>query len=257
MKIARGTVCDGFRTSPLGTSADSTPRNAKMRTVEARATSPTAGGVVQARFAPLTAKTPTTMSSRSGRSFATVITETKRLAPRIPAMFKPARQIRTTDNTAFRATPVAIAGTSAPSASAKNEETAAVATQMPAHSSTPVRNPTNGPNATSTYAYRPPVSETRLPASAKHSTMRPIATAQTTYAMGAAGPSVAAAPAGSRKIPPPTVRLTMLAARPQIPSARTSECSALARITGLEIVLACDKTRARREAPRGADTRKV
>ena len=51
---------------------------------------------------------------------------------------------------------------------------------MPAQSITPVRNPTSGPNATSTYAYSPPVSDTRLPASAKQSTMSPIATAQTT-----------------------------------------------------------------------------
>ena len=47
--------------------------------------------------------------------------------------------------------------------------------------------------------------------------MRPIATAQTTYASGAAAPSAPAAAAGRRKIPPPTVTLTMLAARPHVP----------------------------------------
>ena len=62
--------------------------------------------------------------------------------------------------------------------------------------------------------------------------MRPIATAQTTYASGAAAPSAAAAAAGRRKIPPPTVTLTMLAARPQTPSARTSERSFVSRVTG-------------------------
>jgi hypothetical protein len=69
------------------------------------------------------------------------------------------------------------------------------------------------------------VSETRLPASAKHRTINAIAIAQTRYAAGAAGPSAAAAADGSRKMPPPTVMLTMLAAKPQVPSARTSEPS--------------------------------
>ena len=43
MKIARGTVRAGSFTSPLGTSADSTPRNAKISTADARATSRVAG----------------------------------------------------------------------------------------------------------------------------------------------------------------------------------------------------------------------
>ena len=37
----------------------------------------------------------------------------------------------------------------------------------------------NGPNATSTYAYRPPVSDTRLPAAAKQQTISAISAAQT------------------------------------------------------------------------------
>src|SRR5213079_1671431 len=87
------------------------------------------------------------------------------------------------------------------------------------------------PNATSTYAYNPPVSDTRLPASAKHSTMRPIAIAQTTYAIGAAAPSAPAAAAGRRKMPPPTVMLRILAARPHVPNARTRDRSLVPRIT--------------------------
>src|SRR5262245_24890066 len=54
-----------------------------------------------------------------------------------------------------------------------------------------------------------------------------MATAQTMYAIGAAAPSAAAASAGSRKIPPPMVMFTMLAARPQIPSTRMSDDSEL------------------------------
>src|SRR5687768_2179836 len=45
------------------------------------------------------------------------------------------------------------------------------------------------------------------------------------YASGAAGPSSAAALAGSRKMPPPMVMLTIVAASPQIPTARTSDAS--------------------------------
>src|SRR6267143_2668793 len=64
---------------------------------------------------------------------------------------------------------------------------------------------------------------TRLPASAKQRAINPIAAAHTPYARGAPAPSDAATPAGRRKMPPPTVTLTMLAANPQAPKARTSE----------------------------------
>src|SRR2546428_3335040 len=46
--------------------------------------------------------------------------------------------------------------------------------------STPPRKPTNGPNATSTYAYSPPVSDTRLPAEAMQVTINAISAAQKT-----------------------------------------------------------------------------
>ena len=69
------------------------------------------------------------------------------------------------------------------------------------------------------------MSETRLPASAMHRTMSPIATAQSRYASGAVAPSGAAMSAGSRKIPPPIVTLTMLAASANVPIERTSEDS--------------------------------
>ena len=47
---ARGTVRAGSFTSPLGTSALSTPLNAKMSTIDARVTSPMAGGAAIVRF---------------------------------------------------------------------------------------------------------------------------------------------------------------------------------------------------------------
>src|SRR3712207_5128904 len=67
------------------------------------------------------------------------------------------------------------------------------------------------------------------------STIRPIAIAQTTYAMGAAGPSAVATAAGRRKMPPPMVMLAMAAARPHVPTTRTSEDSAVPGATGPEV----------------------
>src|SRR5262245_38869471 len=54
-------------------------------------------------------------------------------------------------------------------------------------------------------------------------TISPIATAQTRYARGAAAPSDAATLAGRRKMPPPIVMLTIPAASPSVPIARTSD----------------------------------
>ena len=74
-----------------------------------------------------------------------------------------------------------------------------------------------------TYAYGPPVSETRLPAFAMQVTIRPMAIAQTRYATGAAAPSEPATIAGRRKIPPPIVMLMMPAASPNVPMALVSD----------------------------------
>ena len=74
-----------------------------------------------------------------------------------------------------------------------------------------------------TYAYGPPVSVTRRPAAAMHATIKAMATAQITYATGAAAPSEAAASAGTRKMPPPIITLTMPAARPTVPMARVND----------------------------------
>ena len=49
--------------------------------------------------------------------------------------------------------------------------------------------------------------------------------AQSRYAMGAVAPSVAAMSAGSRKMPPPIVTLTMLAASAKVPMDRRRDDS--------------------------------
>src|SRR5882762_9442087 len=142
---------------------------------------------------------PTTISSTSGVSFAIVATVLKRVTPRTPRAFAAASATSTTTS-AMRLPISPIDGTTASRASAKNEETADIAKVIPTQSSAPLMNPTNGPNAVSTYAYGPPVMLTRLPASAKQTTMRPIATVQARYANGAAAPSDAATPEGRRKM---------------------------------------------------------
>src|SRR5690349_4928993 len=62
-----------------------------------------------------------------------------------------------------------------------------------------------------------------------HRTIKPIATAHSRYASGASVPSWAAMSAGSRKMPPPIVTLTMPAASANGPMLRTSEDSDIPR----------------------------
>jgi hypothetical protein len=74
------------------------------------------------------------------------------------------------------------------------------------------------------------------------STISPIASAQSTYAIGAVGPSVAAMSAGSRKMPPPIVTLTMPAARLKVPMERSREDSVAAATAGDVIVRQRNRT---------------
>src|SRR4029453_19337717 len=124
------------------------------------------------------------------------------------------------------------AGTSAPRLATSTVATAAIANVSTIHRRNPARNPTKGPNATSMYAYGPPVIDTRLPASARHKTMSPMEMAQSTWATGAVAPSVAAMSAGRRKMPPPIVTLTMLAARARGPMERRRDDSDDAALGG-------------------------
>src|SRR5829696_7497747 len=184
-KMARGTVRAGSRTSPLGTSALSTPRNANTSKIDARDTAAAVGGVAQTRFDARIVNSPTTTSSTSGSSLATVATALNRVTPATPRMFAAARPTSTAAIATRR--PLApSAGTRASSESAKKLETADSASVIPTHSIAPETKPTNGPNAVPTYAYGPPVIDTRLPASAKHSTISAMATVHARYASGAA-----------------------------------------------------------------------
>ncbi len=66
------------------------------------------------------------------------------------------------------------------------------------------------------------MSDTRLPAAAKHNAINAINVAQTRYATGAAAPSPAATVAGIRKIDDAIVTLMMLAVSSRVPITRTS-----------------------------------
>ncbi len=116
--------------------------------------------------------------SSSGSSLATVATAFRRAPRATPRMFTSDQKPNVTSST--RGCHGASAGTSCPTLAANTVATAAVANRPSIHSRTPERNAAYGPSAAPTYAYGPPVIETRLPASAMHSTIRPIATAQTT-----------------------------------------------------------------------------
>src|SRR5439155_1797082 len=143
-----------------------------------------------------------------------------------PRTFTAASSEKSAASSSARPGPAPAAGQTTPTDPANALATDATANDAMSQNRTPARKPTNGPNATSTYAYRPPVSETRLPADAKHNTISAISIAQTTYATGAAGPRRSATTAGSTKMPAPIVTLTMLAVSRRTPIARTSAASA-------------------------------
>src|SRR6185437_675818 len=209
---ARGTVRAGSRTSPLGTSALSEPAYAKMRMTTVRPRSPVATAVSGATLA-RAASAPAMTNRNSGSSLITASSSTRRV-PSSTATMSSAR------GTGWAS---GCQRTAADPASALN--TADAANTATTHSSTPLRNPANGPSASVTYAYGPPVSDTRLPDSAKQMSTRLIASAQMTYAMGARAPNAPAATAGSTKMPPPIMMLNVVAARPLTPMARTRVCS--------------------------------
>src|SRR5688500_17752124 len=71
-KMARGTVRAGSFTSPLGTSALSTPRKANTSSTDARDTAEAPGASTHARFDQFIVANPTTTRSTSGSSLATV-----------------------------------------------------------------------------------------------------------------------------------------------------------------------------------------
>src|SRR6185312_1271 len=221
---ARGTVRAGSRTSPLGTSALSEPAYAKIRMTTVRPRSPVATAVSGATVA-RAASAPAMTNRSSGSSLITASSSTRRVPSRTPRTFTAVITTSTATMSSARGTGWASGcqRTAADPASALN--TADAANTATTHSSTPLRNPANGPSASVTYAYGPPVSDTRLPDSAKQMSTRLIASAQMRYAMGARAPNAPAATAGSTKMPPPIMMLNVVAARPLTPMARTRVCS--------------------------------
>jgi len=178
-KSARGTVRVGSRTSPLGTSAISRPTKAKINTMAVWPTAEAAGSAGQRTYAGLTNQMPTPTRVKSGSSFAIVITSTSPTPGFTPRTFTAARPANRAAITIARTFGAAAPGQSAPTEPANALATEATAKVAMRKYKTPARNPNNGPNATPTYAYRPPVSETRLPAAATQQTISAISTAQT------------------------------------------------------------------------------
>src|SRR5207247_1449789 len=77
-KSARGTVRVGSRTSPLGTSAISSPTNAKISTIAVRPTAGTLGMAGQRKSSGFTNQMPARTSTSSGRRLARVTDATSR-----------------------------------------------------------------------------------------------------------------------------------------------------------------------------------
>src|SRR5215831_8062529 len=149
-------------------------------------------------------KTPSSTNPMSGMILTKVIPSISLALLCTPRTFAITSSVTVTTTMAF-GSHVGAEGTSAVAEFANATATAAPAAVPVSSNITPAMNPTNGPSATSTYAYGPPVMETRLPASAKHNSTNAMITMQTKYASGAAPPSIATAVAGSAKIPLPTV----------------------------------------------------
>ena len=148
--MARGTVRAVSRTSPLGTSADSTPAKANTRSSDVRATSAADGQTVTVRCSPRTRNRPPTAMSSSGSSLATVATAFSRAPRATPRMFTSDQNPNVTSSTA--GCHGASAGTSCPTLAANTVATAAVANRPSIHSMTPERNAAYGPSAAPTYA---------------------------------------------------------------------------------------------------------
>src|SRR5687768_3575557 len=148
--IARGTVRAVSRTSPLGTSALSTPANAKIRNSEARATSPTGGTTSIARLLALTKNAPPMATRSSGSSLATVAIEFRRTLNVTPRKLMNDQKAYAATNTTADAARPASAGTSCPTLAANTVETAAVANVPSMNSRTPEIKPKYGPNAVPT-----------------------------------------------------------------------------------------------------------
>jgi hypothetical protein len=122
---------------------------------------------------------PARTSRASGSSFAAVTTCTTREPDLTPRTLIAASSPKAVAIRAPRTIGAATKGATVPSDAANALATDATANDAISQNRTPARKPKKGPNATSMYAYSPPVSDTRLPAAAKQVTINPINAAQT------------------------------------------------------------------------------
>ena len=149
-KSARGTVRGGSATSPLGTSATSTPTNAKMSRMAVRPMSDTDGNAGQTRYSRWTAHSPATTNTTSGMSLAAVTASTSPAPTETPRTFAIASTEKSAARRAARPTPAPAAAHTTPMDPANALATDATAADAISQNSTPARKPTKGPNATST-----------------------------------------------------------------------------------------------------------
>src|SRR6185312_9885027 len=150
-----------------------------MSSSDAEPTCDSVGVKLHWRFTGRTKNAPTTTRRINGSSLATVSVSTMLTPERTPRMLSAASPPKSRISNAACGTGAASAGSSAARDPTNTIATAALATVWLHQNSTPERNPGNGPNAVSIYAYRPPGADTLLPASAKLSAMSPAAIAQT------------------------------------------------------------------------------
>src|SRR5262249_61320256 len=143
------------------------PRTEKMSAIAARPPAATSGVVDHARYSGCTDQMPAPTNSASGASFAIVTTVTRRAPTVTLRTFAVATVANSRASRRARGAGASSGAQSAPIDPANALATDAAANAAISEYSMPARNPTKGPKATSTYAYSPPVSETRLPAAAK------------------------------------------------------------------------------------------
>ena len=132
--------------TPLGTSADSTPANAKTSSSEVRATSPADGHAGTARCSARIANSPPIATSSSGTSLAAVATVFSRAPRATPPTFTSAQNPNVAVSSAGAGIPAP--GNSCVTLAAKTVPTAAVANSPRSQRSTPARNAAYGPSAT-------------------------------------------------------------------------------------------------------------
>src|SRR6476646_5657093 len=138
---ARGTVRAGFFTSPLGTSATSTPTNAKIRSSEVLPSADAEAGAVQLTLPPRSAPNPAITKTPSGNSFAIVAMATNPTPRTTPAIWTTASDAKSAPSRSVRTVPAANAGKTMPTDPANALATDATANDAISQYNTPPRKP--------------------------------------------------------------------------------------------------------------------